>query len=231
MNDGPGLRARKKQRTRQQIELTARRLFIERGFEQVSVAEIAKAAEVSEATVYNHFPTKEDLVYGRMQVFEDELLQAIRERPTGEPVLAAFGRLVLQPRGILAAADPAAAEDLAGISRVIAGSPALLAREAQILARYTDALADLIAGETGAGHDDPRPWTMANALIGVHRAVLAHLRQRIVAGHDDLRDLAREVRTHGETALALFTHGLGDYAPKPPARTSPSSGGGDSPGP
>jgi len=151
-----------------------------------------------------------------MQTFEDELLRAIRERPTGEPVLAAFGRLVLQPRGILAAADPGAAEDLAGISRVIAGSPALLAREAQILARYTDTLANLIAGETGADHTDPRPWTMANALIGVHRFLLAHLRRQIVAGHTDLPDLAREVRTHGETALALFANGLGDYAPKPP---------------
>src|SRR6266542_2755257 len=181
MSVGPGLRERKKQQTRQLLERTARRLFAERGFEQVSVAEIARAADVSEATVFNYFPTKEDLVYGRMETFEDALLQAIRERPVGEPVLAAFGRFVLQPRGLLTATDAGAAEELANLSRMIANSPALLAREAQILARYTDALAGVIADETGAGRDDPRPWITANALISVHCALLAYMRQRILA--------------------------------------------------
>jgi AcrR family transcriptional regulator len=216
MSVGPGLRERKKQQTRQLLERTARRLFAERGFEQVSVAEIARTADVSEATVFNYFPTKEDLVYGRMQTFEDALLQAIRERPAGEPVLAAFSRFVLEPRGLLAAADAGAAEELGSVSRLIASSPALLAREAQILARYTDVLAGVIAEETGAGRDDPRPWVTANALIGVNRALLAYLRRRILAGHDDLPDLARDLRSHGETALALLAHGLGGYAPKPP---------------
>ncbi len=216
MSVGPGLRERKKRQTRQLLERTARRLFAERGFEQVSVAEIARTADVSEATVFNYFPTKEDLVYGRMQTFEDALLRAIRERPAGEPVLAAFGRFVLEPRGLLAAADAGAAEELGSVSRLIASSPALLAREAQILAQYTDALAGVIAEETGAGRGDPRPWVTANALIGVHRALLAYLRRRILAGHDDLPDLARDVRSHGETALALLASGLGGYAPKPP---------------
>ena len=71
----PGLRERKKQQTRQLIAETARRLFGERGFERVTVAEIARAAEVSEQTVFNYFPTKEDLVYWRLQSFEDELLR------------------------------------------------------------------------------------------------------------------------------------------------------------
>ena len=70
----PGLRERKKEQTRQLIAETARRLFGERGFERVTVAEIARAAEVSEQTVFNYFPTKEDLVYWRLQSFEDELL-------------------------------------------------------------------------------------------------------------------------------------------------------------
>jgi AcrR family transcriptional regulator len=211
-----GLRERKKQQTRQLLEQTARRLFAERGFEQVSVVEIARAADVSEATVYNYFPTKEDLVYGRMQTFEDELLHAIRSRPTGEPVLAAFSRFILELRGLLAAKDPTAAEELASISRMIAGSPSLLAREAHILARYTDSLAALIADETDASPDDPRPWITANALISVHRAVLAFVRRRVLAGHHRLPDLARDVRSHGETALALLAEGIGDYAPKPP---------------
>jgi AcrR family transcriptional regulator len=210
-----GLRERKKQQTRQLLEQTARRLFAERGFEQISVVEIARAADVSEATVYNYFPTKEDLVYGRMQTFEDELLHAIRTRPTGETILAAFGRFILQLRGLLAAEEPGAAEELASVSRTIASSPSLLAREAQILARYTDSLATVIADETGAGPDDPRPWVTANALIGVHRAVLAYVRRRVLAGQYRLPDLARDVRFHGETALALLAEGIGDYAPKP----------------
>ena len=72
-----GLRERKKEQTRQLIAETARRLFAERGFEQVTVAQIARAADVAEQTVYNYFPTKEDLVYWRLESFEQELLAAI----------------------------------------------------------------------------------------------------------------------------------------------------------
>ena len=74
-----GLRERKKERTRQLIADTAKRLFAERGFEAVTVGEIARAAEVAEATVYNYFPTKEDLVYWRFESFEERLLEAIRD--------------------------------------------------------------------------------------------------------------------------------------------------------
>src|SRR5919201_762541 len=86
----PGLRERKKQQRRQLIAETARRLFAERGFDRVTVAEIARAANVSEGTVFNYFPTKEDLFYDRMEVFESALLEAIRERERGESVLSAF---------------------------------------------------------------------------------------------------------------------------------------------
>src|ERR671936_377992 len=91
-----GLRERKKQQTRRLIAETARRLFNERGFEQVTVAEIARAAEVSEKTVFNYFPAKEDLVYWRLESFEEELLAAVRERAVGESILSAFGRFVLK---------------------------------------------------------------------------------------------------------------------------------------
>jgi AcrR family transcriptional regulator len=73
-----GLRERKKQRTRELIAETARRLFGERGFDRVTVAEVARAAEVSEQTVFNYFPTKEDLVYFRLESFEEELLRTVR---------------------------------------------------------------------------------------------------------------------------------------------------------
>src|SRR5262249_60489320 len=126
-----GLRERKKQRTRALIAETARRLFVERGFEAVSVAEIAREAEVSEATVFNYFPTKEDLVYSRLEAFEEELLAAVRHRAQGESIAAAFARFISSPRGLLASSHPEEVEQLAGISRTIAVRPARLTRARQ----------------------------------------------------------------------------------------------------
>jgi AcrR family transcriptional regulator len=207
-----GLRERKKQRTRRLLSETARRLFSERGFEQVSIAEIARVAEVSEQTVFNYFPSKEDLVYSGLEAFEEQLLAAIRERPVGWTVIAAFGDFILEPRGLFASEDDVAARELIALTRMIASSPALLAREQLIFARYTDTLARLIADETGARAGDRRPYVVANALIGVHRALIVYVRERLEAGATDRRRLAREVRRRGEDALALLSDGLGYYA-------------------
>src|SRR5260221_10730903 len=91
-----GLRERKKQQTRELIADAARRLFAERGFEAVTVAQIAEAANVSEVTVFNYFPSKESLFYGGMEFFEEKLLDAVRGRAPGESVLEAFRRPVLE---------------------------------------------------------------------------------------------------------------------------------------
>jgi AcrR family transcriptional regulator len=213
MSTSLGLRERKKQRTRELITETAWALFADRGFDAVTVTDVAAAAEVSPATVFNYFQTKEDLVYGRLEAFEDELLAAIRDRPAGESILTAFSRFVLRPRGLLAEPDPESAARLVTISRVISESPALLARERQIYARYTNSLAEVIAGETGAGPGDAEPWVVANALIGVHRALVDSVRRRVLAGRRSPR-LAREVRAEGERALALLECGLGAYGVK-----------------
>lgn len=205
-----GRRERKKIQTRELIAETARRLFAERGFDHVSIAEIARQADVSETTVFNHFPTKEDLVYWRMNTFEDELLAAIRQRTSGESILTAFGRFVLAPRGLLAQTDPDAVEQLADLTRMLTESPALLAREYEIMARYTESLAALLADETRARRGDVAPWVAANALMGVHRALLAYTRAQIVAGTRN-PSLVRAVRTQGRNALATLEHGLGDY--------------------
>ena len=210
MSQQPGLRERKKQRTRELIADTARRLFVERGFDHVTVAEVAREAEVSEATVFNYFPTKEDLLYWQLESFEEDLLRTVREREPGESFLAAFGRFVLQRRGLLAAQDPEAIEFLAGLTRTVTESPALLARERQVFDRHTTSLAALIAQEAGAGADDVEPWVAANALMGVHRALVDYTRRRILAGVRTPR-LAREVRTRGQRALEALERGLGDY--------------------
>ncbi|HEV8105074.1 MAG TPA: TetR/AcrR family transcriptional regulator, partial [Gaiellaceae bacterium] len=86
----PGLRERKKQQTRRLLADTARQLFVDRGFDAVTVAEIAHAADVSEPTVRNYFPRKEDIVFSGLEGFEDELLTVIRKRPTGQTVFEAF---------------------------------------------------------------------------------------------------------------------------------------------
>src|SRR5919199_3377642 len=112
MSQAPGLRERKKRRTRELIAATARRLFAERGFEDVTVAQIARAAEVSEQTVFNYFPTKEDLVYWRLGSFEDELLASIRDRTPGEAAVAAFRRFVLAQRGLLGRVEEEARAEL-----------------------------------------------------------------------------------------------------------------------
>jgi AcrR family transcriptional regulator len=206
-----GLRARKKQQTREHIAETARTLFAERGFEQVTVAEIARAADVSQQTVFNYFPTKEDLVYWQLGSFEERLLATIREREAGESALSAFRRFLLSQRGLLGRSDPEARERLTALTRAISESPALLAREQQILARYTASLAELLAAEQGADPADVEPWVAANAMIGVHRSLLAYTRRGVLEGTPQAR-LARDVAEQAERAFALLEQGLADYA-------------------
>jgi AcrR family transcriptional regulator len=218
-----GLRELKKHKTRQLITDTARELFAAHGFENVSVAQIARAAELSETTVFNYFPTKEDLVFQGLEAFEGQLLQAVRDRPSGEGVLRAFGRFILEPRGLLAATDPASADALLSASRMIASSPALAAREQQILARYADSLAALLAEETGARPGDLTPSVVANTLIGFHRAMLDYVRQRIEENPADLRQLARAVYAEGQKALGLLAEGLAGYGVRPAPLTTKRS--------
>jgi AcrR family transcriptional regulator len=215
MDQELGLRERKKLQTRQLIAETARRLFLERGFDAVPVAAVARAAEVSEATVFNYFPTKEDLVYQGMEAFETELLAAVRNRPAGEPIIAAFGRFVLQPRGLLAADDKAAARYLTDASKMIASSPALQAREQQIFARYTASLAALIADDTNAEAGDLRPWAAAHALMGIHRTLIDFVRRHLAERDLDHARLADELKARGGEALDLLATGLGTYGAKP----------------
>jgi AcrR family transcriptional regulator len=209
-----GLRERKKQQTRQHIAETARRLFSERGFERVTIAEVAEAADVAVQTVFNYFPTKEDLVYWRLSSFEDELLRAVRERPAGTSALEAFQEFLMAQQGLLGQHDPAARDELTSFTRMIVDSPALRAREEQIFAGYTEALAAVLAEETGAKPGDIRPRVAAGAMIGVHRALVDYTRGRIVAGDLGPR-LTREIRAQARHGFALLERELGEYGRKP----------------
>lgn len=212
-----GLRELKKEQTRQLIADTAWRLFSSRGFDQVTVAEIAREAQVAEATVFNYFPSKEDLFYWPMEAFGERLVQTVAARPPGESAVAAFRRALLADGGLLAEAEGGAvqaAQRLRTVNRVIAGSPALRAREQQASNRTAEALAAVLAADGGAPEGDPIPLVAANALLGAHRGLLEYARRRVLSGAD-LAGLADEVRQHTAAAFALLEDGLRDYAVKP----------------
>jgi AcrR family transcriptional regulator len=194
------LRERKKEQTRRHIAETARGLFGESGFDNVTVAEIAKAADVSTQTVFNYFPTKEDLVYWRLGAFESELLTAVRQRNPDEPPIKAFKRFLLSVQGLLGEADPEAYEQLQALTRTITESPALQAREQQILNGYTRTLTDELGGDTQAA-------VQAAALIGVHRALIGFTRTHVLQGTPQPK-LAKLVRKEAEAAFALLERGL-----------------------
>jgi AcrR family transcriptional regulator len=211
-----GLRERKKQQTRLLIADTAWRLFADRGFDHVTVAEVAREAEVALATVFNYFPTKEDLFFSRLEAFGQRMVEAVGSRAAGEPALVALRRFLLESGGLVAqveAGDAEALERLRTVNRVIADSPALLARERQVIARYADSLAELLAEELGVAPEDVEVRVAANAMIGVHGALLDYTRRRVLAD-DRPEQLARDIGEVGRRAFALLEHGLGDYVVK-----------------
>jgi AcrR family transcriptional regulator len=214
-----GLRELKKEQTRQLIADTAFRLFADRGFEKVSVAEIAREAQVAEATVFNYFPSKEDLFYSRLEAFGAWMTEEVSARAPGESAIAAFGRALMAETGLLAQAEAGDSEALARlrtVSRVIDASPALRAREQQAITRNAEALAALLAAETSAGDDDLRPQVAANALLGLHRALIDYVRRRVLADQE-LTGLAGDVRKLTSAAFVLLEDGLRDYAAAGPA--------------
>ena len=208
-----GLRERKKEQTRRAIVDAAHRLFGERGFEPTTVAEVARAADVSEGTVFNYFPTKEDLFYGGLESFEQRLVDAVRDRRAGEPALAAFRRFLLDGTKRLEADD--VAEVIRSSTAILEASPALQTREYEVVARFTEQLGTVLAEEAGG---DAEPRAAAAALMGVQRAVVAHVRTAVRSGVRG-RALAASARKQAERAFARLEQGLGNYAPKPPERS------------
>lgn len=138
-----GRRERKKAQTRQSIADAAMRLFLQRGFDAVTVAEIAEAADVAVSTLFKHFPTKEALVFSRDDAIASGLVRAVTDRPAGTPVLHAIrDGLAATPDGGPAGPPP---EFVALVDR----TPALQAHVDQAWARFADVLADALAAEAG----------------------------------------------------------------------------------
>jgi AcrR family transcriptional regulator len=206
-----GLREQKKEQTRNRLIQTAWSLASDRGFDHVTVAEIAREAEVSEATLFNYFRTKEDLFYAPLESYGDQLIDAVRTRAGGTSALTAVRDFLLQDRGLLGPLEPNEKEARAQLQvrmRVINDSPSLLIREQRAFARYTEELAALLAAEDGG--DPVTAAVVGHALIGVHRSLVSHVRRRVLDGVS-LRRIAAEVRDYGGRAFSLLESGLGRY--------------------
>ncbi|XUL87756.1 TetR/AcrR family transcriptional regulator [Streptomyces galilaeus] len=181
MSDGEGelsLRERKKRATRQRISNVATDLFKKRGFDQVSVAEVARAAEVSTMTVFNYFPRKEDLFLDRIPEAVEVLSGAVRHRAPGETPLAALRRLSLELRD---QHHPLAGPNdrFPDFWQVVIDSPALRARAREGLEEIETALSDALA-ETAP--DTPDPALTAALIVAAYRSVYVTTARRLLAG-------------------------------------------------
>jgi AcrR family transcriptional regulator len=204
-----GKREAKRQETRARIVDAATDLFAERGFDAVSVMEIARRAGVVEKTVFNHFPVKEGLVFDADPPIRAALLETVRRRPAGESVSAAAGTFVVSAVSLLG--TPEAADGVARMARIIRGSRTLQVREREIIDDLTAALAELIAEETDAQSGQLEPWLAAHAVLGLYAGLLELARNRVLAGVSGA-PLAAELRRRGRRGLALLQFGLAGYA-------------------
>lgn len=206
-----GLREQKKERTRRRIADTAWGLIADHGFARVTVAEIARAAEVSEATVFNYFATKEDLFFFRLDEYGETLVRGVVDRPAGESVPAAFRRLLLADGGLVGSLDSGdrqALDRLRTVNRVVAESPALQAREQVSLARTAELLAAALGGDTPEERLTAR--VVAHALIAVQRALVLTVREAVLADEIPAGLAARLERSTVE-ASTLLEHGFAGY--------------------
>ncbi|MFH8797018.1 TetR/AcrR family transcriptional regulator [Streptomyces sp. NPDC017941] len=207
----PGLRERKKQQTASRIWHAAVDLFVERGFDKVSVAEIAAAADVSKMTVFNYFGTKEDVLLAPMEEHVSDAAEAVRTRAPGESAADALRRQLLD---LIEARDPSVglsdSPRTLQVLRLVTETPVLLHRAHAFHHRRQQLLATTLAEETG----DPVLAEVAAAqLIGVRNAVFAEVHRRRMAG-TPLDEVAAEAASLARGAFALVEKGLSGYAVK-----------------
>ena len=185
-----GLRERKKRRTRQHIADTAARLFGERGYEHVAVVDVAEAAEVSEQTVYNYFPTKQDLVFDLEEDLSDRLTDLIRTRPAGVSPAAAIREEALAFVEGIKAVPPDQARG--GLDYLAAISPTVRRLSLEVTDRLADAMAIAIT-ETSDGLTPQLSKVQGVALAWVIQTITDESGRRRVAGQGS-QQIAEELR-------------------------------------
>ncbi|MFI6849381.1 TetR family transcriptional regulator [Kitasatospora sp. NPDC050467] len=214
--DGLSLRERKKQQTAMRIWHSAIALFAERGFDEVSVAEIAAAADVSKMTVFNYFPSKEDLVMAPMEQHTDEPARVVRDRAPGTSVVAALRTHFL---AALAEFDPATGLNdhrfTVDVVRLIYRTPALALRATTAFGHTANELltSELLA-EAPEG-DRVLAQAAAAQLLGVRAALTSDNQRRMMAG-ERAAEVLPEAVENARRAFDLVEHGLGDYGTRPP---------------
>jgi AcrR family transcriptional regulator len=175
---GPGLRERKKERTRRHIADTAARLFAERGYEQVAVTDVARAAEVAEQTVYNYFPTKEHLVTDREGQIQDRLRELIRSRPPGTTAATAIRDFVLTTVADIRDTPPELWRGELGYLAAI--SPAVHRLALELTDRLAAALAAPISDSTAVPPEIAR--LQGTALASVFQVIISEAGRRTREG-------------------------------------------------
>src|SRR3954454_13672908 len=198
-----GLRERKKRQTRDAIAAAAIELFRARGFESVTVAEVAAAANVSEKTVFNYFPTKEDLVFSNS---EDKLAaraDVIRNRVPGVPLSRLFEA---ETMAFLEALEEAPLDELVGIPMLVRTSPALRDRLLLAWERETAALVAAVTDDP----DDLVAEVVVRALVWTHRLVFRTALRRVMGGEAP-PEAAADLRPQAQSAYARLDQGLARY--------------------
>lgn len=197
-----GLRERKKQRMYQAVSDIAIGLFLEKGFDAVSVAEIAAAAEISKPTLFRYFPAKEDLVLYRFADHEDE---AARVAVRGPSPVEALRRHFLDG---LERCDPITglndAPQVLAFHRLLYGTPSLVARAYAYLERSEAALAEALGGDLDAR-------LAAGQIVAVQR-VLAQENWRRIARGEGIEQVRSDAFAAAEEAFARLGEGLPRYA-------------------
>lgn len=183
-----GLRARRKQENREQIAAAAARLFAERGYERVAVIDVARAAEVSEQTVYNHFPTKEHLVLDRDQELRDRLVERVRGRPAGTSPAAAIRADALA--WVDAMATMSRDQIRGGLGYLAVNSPTVRRLSLAMTDRHADAIAAALADTFP---EPPVAKLHAITLAWVFQTITDETGRRAHRGHSPAR-IARELR-------------------------------------
>jgi AcrR family transcriptional regulator len=200
-----GLRERRKQETRRAISDIATQMFVERGFDEVTIAQVADAAGVAKMTVTNYFPRKEDLVFDRAEAVVRHLADVISARAPGESMLAATRRDYAEA---VARADVTLGLSTPAFAHMILSSPVLLGRALEMLDQRERALGDAIAAETGT--DNPQQRLVAALLASVHRVLSAEASERSLAGQPREEICAMLARA-ATRAFDLLEPSLGSY--------------------
>ena len=191
-----GLRERKKAQTRRLIADAAARLFAERGYEQVAVSDVARAAEVSQQTVYNYFQTKEQLVTDLHGHFEEELDRRIRTRERGTSPAAAIRELALEAvEGIRGYPGEQWRGELGYLAAI---SPTVHRLALEMLDRQANTFAKAISDSTPVSPQIAKLHGIA--LAGVFQIIIDEAGQRTREGQTQ-DQIARELHPAIETLL------------------------------